>query len=257
MSDDYRVKSRSDQEVRQLAKKLRAYFGIADCRRIDVLDCLKRERIWTVRGEERLNFQPRPDNEMVGDDGSTNYSGGVVTIAVKESIRDAAIVGDGRSRNTLAHEFGHGVMHNGPPLFRRSLGNITPKYLKPYESAEHQAKVFAPAFLIHDPIAHTLNDAEEISIEFGISLESATIYFGALVEQRERSKNAEKVLRLAQELAADFREPTTANSLNMKYMSEPCNVCSHRMVFPIGIKFVCHNCKTVFDRFQDGDPGDQ
>jgi hypothetical protein len=210
-----------------------------------------------VRGEERLNFQPRPDSEMGRDDGATTYSKGIVTIAVKESVRDAAIVGDGRSRNTFAHEFGHAVMHNGPPLFRRALGNITPKYLRPYESAEHQAKVFAPAFLIHDSIAHALNNAEEISIEFGISLESATIYFDALLEQRERSKNAEKVLRLAQELAVDLQAPTSANSLKMKYISEPCSVCSHPMVFPIGVKFMCHNCKTVFDRFQDGDPGDQ
>src|SRR6266436_5166660 len=104
MSDDYRVKSRSDSEVRRLAKKLRTYFSLADCRRIDVVECLRRERIWTVRGEERLNFQPRPDNEMGGDDGSTTYSRGIVTIAIKESIRDAAIVGDGRSRHTFAHE---------------------------------------------------------------------------------------------------------------------------------------------------------
>jgi hypothetical protein len=256
MSDDYRVKARSDQEVRQFAKKSRVYFGVADCKRLDVLDCLKREYIWTVRGQRRLNFQVRPDNEMGDADGSTTYGKGIVSIAVKESVRDAALVGDGRSRNTLAHELGHAVLHDGPPLFRRLGGTMTPKYLRSYESAEHQAKVFAPAFLINDAIACTLDSAEAISVELGISLESAKIYFDSLAEQRDRARHAERVLRSARQLAADFRASTGPGFLEMKYLSARCVICSHRTVFPIGIKFMCHNCKTVFDRFQDGDPGD-
>jgi hypothetical protein len=254
MTDDYRVKSRSDQEVRQLAKKLRGYFGVADCSRVDVLSCLKSGTIWTVRGIQRLNFQARPDNEMGRSDGSTTFARGVVTISVKQSIRESALMGDGRSRNTLAHELGHGVMHHGPEMFRRMNGNVTPKFLKPYESAEHQAKVFAPAFLINEQLAATLGSAEEISVQIGISLESARIYYKALTEDRERAKNAERVRRLANQLAADFRASNASNTSKIRYLQDICTVCRQPKVFPIGIKFMCDNCGTVFDRFQDGDP---
>jgi hypothetical protein len=255
MTDDYRVKSRSDQHVRELAKKARAFFGVADHVYVDVLECLERGTIWTVRGEQRLNFQVRPDAEMGSADGSTIYAKNVVTIAVKESVREAAFMGVGRARNTVTHELGHGVMHDCAQMFRRADGNVMPKWLRPFESAEHQAKVFAPAFLINDAIARPLSSAVEISVAFGVSLESANIYYEQLTESLERAMNAERVRRLAQELTADFSssDAPRSNSFKMQYMNEVCTVCSHRMVFPIGIKFMCHNCKTVFDRFQDGD----
>jgi Zn-dependent peptidase ImmA (M78 family) len=202
-----------------------------------------------------LNFQVRPDNEMGGNDGSTTFGKGVVTISVKQSVREAALMGDGRSRNTLAHELGHGVMHYGPEMFRRINGNVTPKYLKPYESAEHQAKVFAPAFLINDSLVAKLNSAEELSIQFGMSLESAEISYKALTEQRERAKNAERVQRLADQLAADFRASNPFNaSKKTRYIQEMCTSCHQHTVLPVGIKFLCESCGAVMDRFQDGDP---
>jgi hypothetical protein len=144
MSDDYRVKSRSDQEIRQIAKKARAFFGVADDRCVDVLNCLKHEKIWTLFGTKALNFQVRPDKELGISDGSTIVSKEVITITVKQSVRDAALMGDGRSRNTLAHELGHGVMHDRPVMFRQMNGNVTPKYLKAYESAEHRNRYQRP-----------------------------------------------------------------------------------------------------------------
>src|ERR1700730_10726593 len=163
MTDDYRVKSLSNQKIRQFARKLRAYYGVADHVHVDVLDCLKRGTIWTVRGPRRLNFLVRPDDEMGRSDGSTISSKDAVTIAVKESVRADGFMGVGRARNTLAHELGHGVMHEGAQMHRRSDGNVAPIWLQPYESAEHQARVFAPAFLINDAMANTLASAEEIS----------------------------------------------------------------------------------------------
>jgi hypothetical protein len=82
---------------------------------------------------------------------------------------------------------------------RRALVNVTPKWLQPFESAEHQVKVFAPAFLTNDVIAETLSSAEEISIEFGISLESAKIYFEELTSLRDRELAAENLRRIADE----------------------------------------------------------
>jgi hypothetical protein len=254
MTDDYRVKPRSNQEIRKFANELRAYYGVANAVYIDILDCVKRDRIWTIRGVRRLNFLARPDNEMGRSDGSTITSKDAVTIAVKESVQDAASFGVGRARNTLAHELGHAVMHEGPPMHRRSDGNTKLKWLPPFESAEHQAKVFAPAFLVNDVVADTLDSAEEISVRFGISLESADIYFKELTEQRERTKNAERVRRVAQELAADFRESLNPSHSAIRYIEDVCTSCHRQTVLPIGIKFMCTTCGNVSDRFQDGDP---
>src|SRR5690348_7693498 len=146
MAHDYRADPLKNSQVRYYAKKVRVFFGVADQSRVDVLDCAKRPSIWTVRGERPLKFEIRSDPEMGDDDGRTIFDNGSITIAVKRSVYHAAYLGDGRARNTIAHELGHAVLHDGPQMSRRAEGNATPGWLRPFESAEHQAKVFAPAF---------------------------------------------------------------------------------------------------------------
>jgi hypothetical protein len=248
---DYRARLLNNDDVRQVARRLRAYFGVQDCCYVDVLACMKRGELLTHRGVQRLNYQVRPDNEMGINDGSTTFGRGVVTISVKQSVHETALLGVGRSRNTLAHELGHGVMHHGPEMYRRMTASNTSKHILLFESAEHQAKVFAAAFLINDAEAVKLSSAEEISIQFGISFESATIYFSHLTKERERPKDAERMREKARQIAADFRASTSHND---SYMDDACIFCGRQTVVPIGVKFLCTNCDAVYDRFQDGDP---
>jgi hypothetical protein len=251
VTDDYQVKPRSNSEVRRLAKRARAFFNVPDHRHVDVIACLKRPTIWTVTGEKRLNFQVRSNSEMGRSDGQTSYGNGIVTVAVKQSVYSAAVVGDGRARQTHAHELGHAVMHDGPNMARRELGNVTPNWLasEPFKSAEHQAKIFAPNFLINDPVAQTLTSAEAISIEFGISLESARIYFDEMMKERDRPKEAERMLHIADE----FRKSVLHNTQEMNYIDEICEHCGKKMLIPLGVRYLCHTCGDVSDRFQDGD----
>jgi hypothetical protein len=137
-------------------------------------------------------------------------------------------------------------------MFRRAGANSSPSWIKPYESAEHQTKVFAPAFLINDAIAETLSSAEEIAIRFGISLESANIYFEQLLERLNRERTGEKILRMA----AEFRARTTPAPPKVQYINERCSSCGQPTVFPVGVKFLCDTCGDVSDRFQDGDTVD-
>lgn len=250
MADDYPAKPLSNREVRSFAKRLRGYFGVAGERRVDVLSCAAKRKIWTIKGERRLDFQVLPDGNLGGDYGLTTYGQNTVTISIRQSVSTDALMGVGRARNTIAHEFGHAVMHDGPPMARRVLGNITPRWLKPFESAEHQAKVFAAAFLINDAIEDMPHTADEISIEFGISVESANIYLDKLVKERNRERDAERMLRIA----ADFRAATMPAPAKIPYLSAICPICSHQTIFPVGVKFLCQTCETIFDRFQDGDP---
>src|SRR3569833_97627 len=110
MTDDFRVKALSNANVRKLAKRLRVYFGVADARRIDVLECAKKPSIWTVNGERALTLNLRPDDEMPDAHGLTTEIDGLITIRARRSVHHGAFMGDGRDRNTFAHELGHAAL---------------------------------------------------------------------------------------------------------------------------------------------------
>lgn len=247
---DYQTKPLSDEDIRKLAKRLRRYFNVPAGARVDVRACLKKGKIWTVRGEQRLDYFVRPDSDMGDDDAVTSYSKGVVTIAAKESVDWDAEVGVGRARMTLVHELGHAVMHDSAPKARKTgaTGKTTPNWMKPFESAEHQAKVFAPAFLIDTEAADKLPNANAISIQFGVSRESARICFENFEIERNRAKAAERVARMAAAFGTPVPDPGPP-----KYMAERCTSCGQQTLYPSGSKFNCATCSGAVDRFQDGD----
>ena len=113
MENDRRVASLKNSDVRWFAKKLRDFFGVKDASRIDVMECLRSTRIWTVRGERALKVQTRPKTEMGGADGRTTSKNGNVLIEIEQSVFERAKMGEGRARNTIAHELGHAVLHEG------------------------------------------------------------------------------------------------------------------------------------------------
>src|SRR5579862_3309828 len=104
--DDYLVKARSDDEVRRLATKLRQFFGVSKSRHVDVLTCARKDSIWTVKGIKRLNYIIVSDVELSTADGRTSFTKDARVIEIKKSVHDAAQLGVGRARNTIAHEFG-------------------------------------------------------------------------------------------------------------------------------------------------------
>ena len=140
---DYQVKHHSNEEVRKIARQSRDRAGLAKAVYIDIVALLKEGTITTVVGRKKLEFRVCPDSELGDDDVLTSYAPGKVTITARESVFMRALMGDGRARSTLAHEYGHAVMHEGAPKARRvgAAGISTPKWLNASRSAEHQAKV--------------------------------------------------------------------------------------------------------------------
>ena len=187
---DFPAKPKRNAEVKLHAKTLRDYFGLTDTEYVDVFACLRSQTILTVNGEKNLTYEVVDDAQMRGQDAVTIYSPAGIAIRAKKSVDFAASMGDGRARNTLAHELGHAMMHDGAPKARGTgaRGVQRPRYLKAYESAEHQVKVFAPAFLIHDHLAATELSAKAISLKFGISFESASIYFDELTKAKRQGR---------------------------------------------------------------------
>jgi len=119
---------------------------------LNIIRCLQSGKILTRRGRRKLVYRVVDDESMGNRDGKTEFTEEAVIISVKRSVHQKALWGDGRARMTLAYELGHGAMHYGTTLFRNSdaVGATDLSQTSASESAEHQAKVFASAFLIDD-----------------------------------------------------------------------------------------------------------
>lgn len=270
MANDYIVKERSNDECRALAKEARSRLAQGDARYLDICDCLTKGEIWTVYGIRRLVLEIKPDGEIGKDDAVTTYAAGAITITVSQSCWHGAKRGQVRHRQTLAHELGHAVqghaeMRADAPMARRQ--GAAGKYIAPkdrpatyksaeglpaFKSAEHQAKIFAPAFLINDRIAETLSSANEIALAFGISQQSAEIYFKELTTRRNRKASARRVRQMADETIARLSKQTP---LPNKPQLPDCPSCGLNTLVQTDTKGYCTNpyCRFRGDVFQDGD----
>jgi hypothetical protein len=256
-NDDYVVDPLRDDEVRQNAKRLREFLGVADADHVDVLILEKATEIWTVKGVKPFRLEIVSDVALAQDSGLTTYDGTRVVVQIPRRIRHGAFIGDGYSRYTFGHELGHVTQHLdklmiGASMPRRRARNVTPDWIPKFQSAEHQAMVFGAAFLINDDTARKLLSADDISVQFGVSLEAARIYFEQMQEAITRPASSLRVLKIAEEVKAAIA-PKALSSSQINFLSDPCLACGQQKVFPVGHKFMCQACDTVYDRFQDGD----
>jgi Zn-dependent peptidase ImmA (M78 family) len=256
MSEDYRVTKRSDKQVREIAHRTKLDYKADNRWPVNIIDHLQSGRILTIQGQRKLVYRIVDDREMVDSDGRTDFSPEAVVISVKRSVHEKANWGDGRSRMTLVHELGHGVMHPGAAKFRRSdaVGTTSISRINASESAEHQAKVFASAFLIDDAFAATLANADEISEQFGVSSTAAEICFERLAREAEHAKASARVLKMSEDfqdvVGTKTRQPDTPSA---KYADATCTSCGMATLIPVGTKYLCDTCNVVSDQFQDGD----
>src|SRR5262249_28322269 len=111
MSEDRRVPRRSNYEVRLEAQSAKQAYGVERLRPVNIIRCLNSGWIPTRQGKRKLIYRVVDTDEMPGKDGRTEFTPDTVIISVPRTVHDKAFWGDGRSRMTLAHELGHGVMH--------------------------------------------------------------------------------------------------------------------------------------------------
>jgi hypothetical protein len=246
MSEDRRVPPLADKEICGSARATVHAYGASNRRPVNIIRCLQSGWIPTKVGRKKLIYRIVDDSEMGADDGKTEFANDSVVITVKRSVHEKAFWGDGRSRMTLAHELAHGVLHYGAPLFRKSdaAGATELSRINAAESAEHQAKVFAAAFLIDDAVASTLSSPEEISMEFIVSLEAAKICFERLADEAERARSAERVRQINADFQASMRKPTH----RFNYTGDFCTDCGNATLIPVGVKLLCHTCGAIHDK---------
>jgi hypothetical protein len=256
-NDDYVVDPLSDSEVRENAKRLRLFLGWADAERIDPIAMEQVREIWTVRGVKPFRLEIVADVDLPNDSGLTSYGAVGILVKIPRRIRHDAFMGDGYARYTIAHELGHATQHldklmQGAAMPRRRMGNATSNWIPKFKSAEHQAMVFGGAFLINDVLARRLPSSEEISVQAGVSLQAARIYFEHVQEEMARPASSERVGQMAEQVRAALT-PKPAASVSPQYLTELCTSCGQQKLFPVGHKFMCQACDTIHDRFQDGD----
>ena len=255
MSVDKRVPARSDVEIRSIAERTKAEFGVSRRRPVNILRCLESGSVLTLYGRKKLVFVVVEDEELPDVDAKTEFSKGIVTITSRCSVDARARMGVGRDRMTLAHELAHAVLHHSVPMFRLvgATGATDLAQDGAHTSAEHQAKVFASAFLIHDEDAAKMGSAPEISEQFGVSLRAAEICFDRLTRKAERQRSGERVRKTADETIALLKGKSESP---IGYLNDPCIGCYAIALIPLGTKVLCDNCGFVGDRYQDGDKQD-
>jgi hypothetical protein len=252
--DDRRVTRRSNDECRDIANNTKSYYRIARVWPVNIGRILRSGKILTLRGERILNYDVVADEVLSNKDAKTELIGNSIRIATKKSVDSQAAWGADRARMTLAHELGHAVMHaTAGAIDHRATGATgmtTLSKINASESAEHQAKVFASAFLIDDKRAAELGSPIEISAEFLVSLSAAEICFERLQEEAERAAAALRVMKSNQ----DFQKFMQLLASPHKYLDVPCVACKRPTLIPIGHKVFCQTCNYKGDHPQSGDP---
>jgi hypothetical protein len=139
----------------------------------------------------------------------------------------------------------------GASLPRRRAGNVAPSWIPKFKSAEHQTMVFAAALLINDDTARSASSPEEVSVQAGVSVRAARIYFEQVQEGfgtvRRRHGSAADCGRGASGPGNRSRPPRRSHSQRPLLLPWSAKTISCRH------KFMCHARDTIYDRFQDRD----
>jgi hypothetical protein len=98
MPIDKRVPAKSDAEVRTIAERTKAEFGVSRRWPVNILRCLESGSVLTLYGRKKLVFVVVDDSELEDADAKTEFSKGVVTITCRRSVRERAMMGVGRDR---------------------------------------------------------------------------------------------------------------------------------------------------------------
>lgn len=172
MIEDFLVPARTAKQIEDLALAWRDALGVSDAWAPDMLRSIEVElpRIFS-----QFCLVVRPDFEMGDAEAYTEFN--PPQIAVRESIYKLAQKFDGRARMTFGHELGHLVMHPGAAKLRLESGNKSAQKIKPFESAEWQARKFGAFFLLPAHIVSQFGSFRELAANCQVSLQAAEIRF--------------------------------------------------------------------------------
>jgi len=182
MIEDLLVPSKSAKDIEQKTLAWRDAFDVSNAWAPDVIDLFERKLPILF---PTFALVVRPDNEMIAIGDAEAYTEfNPPLIAVRESVYVLASRQNGRARMTLAHEFGHLVLHPGAAKLRIEGGNQPDKRLRAFESAEWQARKFAAYFLLPTHIVREFSSPRLLAEACHVSLQAAEIRFSEVGHMR-------------------------------------------------------------------------
>lgn len=231
MGIDHKVRFRSEEQIAEIAAICWRLFPPKQGSSFDVVGFLKRilllEGIDCVttsgsRKKGKLSIKYF-DREFAQDDPAyvefaKSKRDKYVTLNVDKTIWQSALRGDSFSKEVLAHEIGHILLHD----HHEHSYSSDPSAQKPFEGtskedfAEWQAITFAGHLLIPDNIARKFRNADVLA---------------ALANTTEK---------LAQSRLTAIRN--TKSSLFVKYENDVCENCGNVTVSRAGCTLKCHTC---------------
>lgn len=170
MIEDFLVPPKSSKEIEAKALAWRDAFDISNAWAPNVVELLE---LKLPRLTSTFSLLVRSDPEMGDAEAYTEFNPPL--IAVRESTYWLAQKNDGRARMTFAHELGHLVLHPGAAKLRLESGNQTKAQIRPFESAEWQARKFAAYFLLPEHIVVQFSTIRDLAEACQVSHQAAEI----------------------------------------------------------------------------------
>jgi len=175
MIEDFLVPSKTLKDIEAKALAWRHALDVSDAWAPDVIELFERK---LPKLFPTYTLTVRSDADMLSLGNAEAYTEfNPPLIAVAEAVYLLAGRNDGRARMTFAHEFGHLVLHPGAAKLRIESGNQTNKRLRPFESAEWQARKFGAFFLLPTHIVREFSTPRELADACHVSFQAAEIRF--------------------------------------------------------------------------------
>lgn len=152
----------SREAIENFADQVRAALGISLQERIDMLRLIE---LVLPRALDDFNFEVCEDRELGAAEATTSTTQRLIKIS--QTCYDAARAGQARYPFTLAHEFGHLMLHTGKPA-ALARGEI-----KAYVDPEWQADTFAGAFLAPREMVRQCKCVSDLMRRSGLSRQAA------------------------------------------------------------------------------------
>lgn len=166
------VAALSRANIEAYANAVRAALGISPLDRVDMLRLIE---FVLPRALDGFRYEISPDRELGDAEATTSTTERLIKIS--QSCYDAARAGHARYPFTLAHEFGHLMLHTGKPA------SLARGEVKAYVNPEWQADNFAGAFLAPIEMVQACGSVSELIRRSGLSREAAEIRLRVLKKE--------------------------------------------------------------------------